>query len=215
MRRLTITILLILGWPLASAEGREIPVPENRAEGDMFRLLHDPFSRLPKAPDKKSDNQRSLESRRLQQAFDGAPPKIPHGIRRDMDPLKRRCLSCHMKAGYIQTMEAVSPASPHPEWAHCQQCHVPDRFPPPDPIRSGAGSDWVRRPPVARGIVIQPAGPPVIPHSLQMRSHCQSCHVGKGAVDAIRTSHPERIHCRQCHVPGAADAPGWQRGGAR
>ena len=43
--------------------------------------------------------------------------------------------------------------------------------------------------------------PPAIPHQLQMRENCLSCHAGPSAPKEIRVSHPERINCRQCHVP--------------
>ena len=46
-----------------------------------------------------------------------------------------------------------------------------------------------------------PGGPPMIPHQIQMRENCISCHAGPSAPKEIRVTHPERVNCRQCHLP--------------
>jgi hypothetical protein len=48
--------------------------------------------------------------------------------------------------------------------------------------------------------------PPPIPHALQSRGNCLTCHAGPAAVAEIRTSHPERADCRQCHIAPDAEA---------
>ncbi len=49
--------------------------------------------------------------------------------------------------------------------------------------------------------------PPMIPHQLQMRESCVSCHAGPSAPKEIRVTHPERINCRQCHLPKINEQP--------
>ena len=48
------------------------------------------------------------------------------------------------------------------------------------------------------------SSPPPIPHGLQLRENCLSCHSGSGAPKDIATTHPERVNCMQCHVANAA-----------
>ncbi len=40
--------------------------------------------------------------------------------------------------------------------------------------------------------------PPTIPHSLQNRTNCISCH--EAEIRPPVTPHPERKNCQQCHV---------------
>jgi cytochrome c-type protein NapB len=105
----------------------------------------------------------------------------------------------------VPRFEAYAPVTPHPEMTSCRQCHVPQAgqaaFQP---------SGWqTPAPPPLKGAAM-PGSPPPIPHALQMRENCRACHAGPGAVDALRTTHPERVSCRQCHAlaaPGTAAAP--------
>ena len=138
---------------------------------------------------------RSLAAYYGLRAYAGAPPVIPHPV----DPeiaRGQRCGVCHDKGGYAAKFNAYAPVTPHPEYRNCLQCHV----------ESGAdglfaGSDWLsaRAPVIGRPAL--PGNPPPIPHTLQLRDNCLSCHAGPAAVAEIRTSHPERLSCRQCHVP--------------
>ncbi len=50
-------------------------------------------------------------------------------------------------------------------------------------------------------VYLLPGSPMPIPHFLDGRRRCVSCHVGVAAHPDIRTSHPERENCMQCHVP--------------
>ncbi len=138
---------------------------------------------------------RTLEGFYARRAYPGAPPAIPHRL---ADPAAfggRACLSCHGDGGWVPTLSAYAPVTPHPELVNCLQCHVP----------SSDGGVFVRTtfdpapPPILRGAAL-PGSPPPIPHELQMRDNCLACHAGPAAVREIRVTHPERVNCRQCHV---------------
>ncbi len=146
---------------------------------------------------------RTTGERALGRAYDGAPPTIPH------DAAIGACATCHDADGTAIAGVGVAPASPHPAESmagamqRCRQCHVPaatgallvaSRF------TGLAQGPW-------RGSRAMPGAPPTIPHPLQLRGECLSCHAGPGARAEIRTTHPERVRCRQCHVPEAAPAP--------
>jgi cytochrome c-type protein NapB len=138
--------------------------------------------------------------RRGRRAYEGAPPNIPHpladGLERTQD-----CAPCHTFGGYNPAIRTYTPRTPHPEMSNCLQCHVvlveSDLFVPTDwqqPEWLEIGKD--------AGVI---GAPPGIPHLLQMRERCLSCHGGASAAPDIRTTHPERFNCRQCHLP--AEAP--------
>ena len=127
-------------------------------------------------------------------AFYGAPPSIPHSVEeRDMGA--NSCLKCHENGGYVNKYNAYSPVTPHPEKINCRQCHVPkkseDLF---------VATNWSRTKGPSLGNNALVTSPPIIPHQIQMRENCLSCHAGPSAPEEIRTTHPTRINCRQCHV---------------
>ena len=139
---------------------------------------------------------RTTVERAAARAYDGAPPVIPHAIAGE-------CTTCHDDDGSEIAGVGAAPASPHGhermagDMRRCRQCHVAasasglfvaSRFNglPQGPWRGGRFYD---------------GAPPTIPHSLQLRENCLSCHAGPGSRVEIRTSHPERVRCRQCHVP--------------
>lgn len=139
--------------------------------------------------------QEAVEStRRLQRqstrAYDGAPPLIPHEVE---NLSSDDCLGCH-EEGLDLGEDGLAPATPHPQFTNCQQCHLAQQ----------EASSWVantfqgwRNPP--RGTRSLATAPPTIPHSIQMRENCLSCHGDLGGAP-LRTSHGERTNCRQCHV---------------
>lgn len=151
----------------------------------------------------RSEAPRSTGERAASRAYDGAPPTIPH------DAALGACGTCHDADGTLIEGIGVAPASPHgPDAAdgalrRCRQCHaaqtsttllVASRF---------AGlpqGPW-------KGSRATPGAPPRIPHSLQLRGECLSCHAGPGARAELRTTHPERARCRQCHIPDTAPTP--------
>ena len=49
------------------------------------------------------------------------------------------------------------------------------------------------------GLRAMPHAPPTIPHTLQLRTDCLSCH-GLIARPGLRTTHPWLQNCVQCHV---------------
>ena len=140
---------------------------------------------------------RSTAVRASGRAYDGAPPTIPH------EASIGACVTCHDADGATIDGIGVAPASPHGEVAaagamqRCRQCHVP--------VQTGAPLVASRFTGLAQGpwqgSRATPGAPPTIPHTLQLRSECQACHVGPGARVEVRTTHPERTRCRQCHVP--------------
>ncbi len=78
---------------------------------------------------------------------------------------------------------------------NCRQCHVPQKT-------QGFLKATIRKVSSSKSRLNNAlvGRPPVIPHQIQMRENCLSCHAGPSAPKEIRVSHPERINCRQCHV---------------
>lgn len=130
-------------------------------------------------------------------AYPGAPPVIPHKVQAEMEGEgQRSCLACHREGGFVSAFNAFAPVTPHPQYGNCRQCHLPQQQ-----TALFKQADWRSVVPPRIGRAALPGGPPPIPHGLEMRSNCLSCHSGPGAVAEIRTPHPDRVNCRQCHVP--------------
>ena len=152
---------------------------------------------------------RTLEKFDSRRAYPGAPPIIPHPLFEDRTMGGKSCLGCHRDGGFVPPMKAYAPVTPHPDMLNCRQCHVPQK----DERPFAAGSAWEK---ISGPVVNQeamPAGPPPIPHALDMRTNCVACHGGPGAVAEIRSPHPERSNCRQCHVPQSHGV--FRRGGTQ
>jgi len=142
---------------------------------------------------------RSLQAYYELRAYAGAPPVIPHEV--DSEVLRtQNCNICHERGGFVSRFNAYAPVTPHPTYSNCLQCHAL-----PGSADLLTPSEWVsvRRPTIGRPAL--PGNPPPIPHTLQLRDDCLSCHAGPAAVAEVRTSHPERLNCRQCHVPRTVD----------
>ena len=140
-------------------------------------------------------DQRKLRDFYKRRAYLGAPPMVPHAVVEKNGKMEN-CLSCHGKGGYVPKYQAYAPVTPHPTYANCVQCHVPQTtttlFKP---------TKWTKtKPPQLRRTPL-PGGPPPIPHALQLRTNCNACHAGPGSVRELRTPHPDRTNCLQCHVP--------------
>jgi cytochrome c-type protein NapB len=159
------------------------------------------YTAMPGGPNRK----RTLAVYYARRAYPGAPPAIPHAVdERQMGG--RACLACHAGGGWVPRLDAYAPVTPHPELVSCRQCHVPERA-----QRPFQATGWqAMAPPALRGAAM-PGSPPPIPHGLPMRERCQACHAGPGAVDELRTTHPERVSCRQCHALGAPPAAAFAR----
>jgi cytochrome c-type protein NapB len=139
--------------------------------------------------------------RRVQRAYDGAPPVIPHPVR----PLQRQdCLACHAE-GIDLGPDGLAPRTPHPEQTQCSQCHVEQAL-------GGDGlaaNRFVGHREPDRGSRAYPGAPPTVPHRLETRRHCLGCH-GDFGGSPIRTPHPDRVNCRQCHVESNPATPPWR-----
>ena len=151
-------------------------------------------------PTDVESNLRDLSLYYSRRAFAGAPPEIPHRVNPG-EFFARDCNICHEKGGFVAEFNAYSPLTPHPNYENCMQCHVAV-----EEVRLFAESDWVSTEPPKLDRAALPGGPPPIPHTLQLRENCVSCHAGPAAPLAIRTRHPERENCIQCHVPQQTDS---------
>lgn len=195
------------------------PIP---FEAGVFRTRPGDLAADPGVDRRDEAHPRSMAMYRRLRAFPGAPPRIPHGLTEE-EFRGGRCNACHERGGYVERFAAYAPVTPHPEFGQCLQCHVPDHdlvgLPLPDDTRGSvcfqchildaerplfATLDWPTPAWPATGQPALPGGPPPIPHPLQLRENCLACHMGAGAVEEIRTTHPERANCRQCHVTSAA-----------
>lgn len=146
---------------------------------------------------------RSTGARSAGRAYDGAPPTIPHVA------AVGSCVTCHDADGTAIDGVGVAPASPHGStgaegtFRRCAQCHVPATT---VPLLVASGFTGLAQGPW-KGSRATPGAPPTIPHTLQLREACLTCHAGPGARAEIRTTHPERVRCRQCHVPDVSPLP--------
>jgi cytochrome c-type protein NapB len=151
---------------------------------------------VPRAEAQTPPAKSAAEVRAERRAYDGAPPVIPH------PNLGAACTSCHHERGVEVQGLGFAPRMPHAntdglsDVARCVQCHV---------FQTGKGefrpSGFVGlRQDLRKGARASPGAPPVIPHLVQLREQCVSCHDGPAAREAIRTPHPERARCRQCHL---------------
>ncbi|MCB9059934.1 MAG: nitrate reductase cytochrome c-type subunit [Halobacteriovoraceae bacterium] len=141
-------------------------------------------------------NPRSMDEYLERRAYHGAPPVIPHKIKTTMEGGEvQYCLHCHKNGNFAPEFNAYAPVVPHPDYMNCRQCHVAketsSRF---------SGIDWKRPEPKKLRNTSLPGAPPIIPHGLQLRENCASCHWGPSAMKDIRTGHPERVNCLQCHI---------------
>jgi cytochrome c-type protein NapB len=207
------------------------PAEPIAAEAQVFRTRPGMMAIEPEARRHRAAHVRTLKTWRYLRAYPGAPPRIPHGLSPD-EYRTDACKTCHERGGYSERFAAYVPLTPHPEMGMCLQCHVGDEaasgisLPSGDPNSRcpqchGSGGpprayvnstlDWQTTawPQVPRR---EPdRSPPPIPHDLQSRGNCLSCHAGPGAVAEIRTTHPERADCRQCHVTPDTEAAEFTR----
>ncbi|MGE3802701.1 MAG: cytochrome C [Candidatus Kapaibacterium sp.] len=150
---------------------------------------------------------RTFASFRARRAYEGGPPTIPHDVDDDRSFGGDNCLTCHGKGGYVPKFNAYTPVTPHPDLKNCRQCHNPERT---DGVFRTSTFEPIAWTSLRGGAL--PGGPPPIPHKIRMRENCIACHAGPGAVQEIRTTHPDRINCRQCHALSTEDEI-WRRPG--
>lgn len=145
------------------------------------------------------NHQRTLMEYYANRAYLGAPPTIPHPVAKEESFGGNTCIQCHQNGGFVEKFNAYTPITPHPELVNCRQCHVTKNA--KDTFTDFAFAK-ITPPEVGDGANSAMQGsPPMIPHGLQMRESCISCHAGPGAPKEIRVTHPERVNCRQCHLP--------------
>ena len=145
------------------------------------------------------NHQRTLKDYYNNRAFLGAPPSIPHPVKEERSFGGNTCTQCHQNGGFVEKYNAYAPITPHPEMINCRQCHVTKNT---NDTFINFTFDKAQAPKVGEGENNAMLGsPPTIPHQLQMRENCVSCHAGPSAPKEIRVTHPERVNCRQCHVP--------------
>jgi len=135
--------------------------------------------------------------------YPGAPPRIPHPVEASFSESAPDCLSCHEKGGFSPEHNAFIPVTPHPQEESCRQCHVVL----PEEQTVFVEHDWESIPTPRLGVSAMGGSPPLIPHTLQLRENCISCHTGPAAVVEIRVDHAARGNCRQCHVPLVQSEP--------
>lgn len=198
------------------------------SEAMVFRTRPGMLAVEPDSRRRPDAHPRTFATYRLLRSYPGAPPRVPHGLTA-LEFRTNRCNTCHERGGYSQRFGAYAPVNPHPEWVACLQCHATNNslvglpFPQASaddacrqchsggPARfEEAGIDW--RPAAWPAVGAQSqSGVPAIPHDLQTRGNCLSCHMGPGSVAEIRTDHPERFSCRQCHVTAGTREPEFVR----
>ncbi|MBG6131847.1 cytochrome c-type protein NapB [Aquimarina sp. EL_43] len=201
---LVLFIAFITIWNYSYQEGLEesyIPIEESSTE-TFIPLESGVFKRSGLALEYANmpvdeEHQRSLDTYYDNRAYPGAPPSIPHPVKEEMSLGANTCLQCHENGGFVTKFNAYAPVTPHPEMVNCRQCHVVQNT---ETLFTENGFAKAHAPKVGMNNAL-PGSPPMIPHQIQMRENCLSCHAGPAAPKEIRVSHPERINCRQCHVP--------------
>ncbi len=199
-------IAFITIWNFSYQKGLEegyitiIEPPSNSyipSESGVFKRSEHAFDYTKMPVDEQ--HQRTLETYYNNRAYPGAPPSIPHPVKKELTMGGNVCLQCHQNGGFVEKFNAYAPVTPHPEMVNCRQCHVTQNvqsifkeivFYKAKPPSVGSGANNAL-----------PGSPPMMPHQLQMRENCLSCHAGPAAPKEIRVTHPERINCRQCHLP--------------
>jgi len=201
-----IFITFIIVWNFSYEKGLEeayMPVIETPtgnfipSESGVFRRSTAGLDYLNMPVDE--NHQRTLKDYYNNRAFLGAPPSIPHPVKEERSLGGNTCTQCHQNGGFVEKYNAYAPITPHPEMVNCRQCHVTKNT---NDTFINFAFDKAQAPKVGEGENNAMLGsPPTIPHQLQMRENCVSCHAGPSAPKEIRVTHPERVNCRQCHVP--------------
>jgi nitrate reductase (cytochrome), electron transfer subunit len=235
---LVASVALVARWLDARDEAARFPPPGRiaefgepiAAEAEVFRTPPTHGAVPPGIERREQAHLRTHAMFRTLRAYPGAPPRIPHGLTAS-EFHDASCQTCHERGGYVARFTSYAPVTPHPEHrGGCLQCHAPDDaiigIEPPDgrpgsvclqchvldrPTPSFRPTAWRAPDWPALGNAALPGSPPPIPHTLHMRGNCAACHVGAGAVEEIRTTHPERANCRQCHMQVETDAGAFSR----
>jgi len=166
------------------------------------KKIYDTYDETPQLYMSADSGDRNLAVYYQRRQYPGSPPPIPHEVDTAFSGNETDCLSCHRRGGYSQEYGKFIPVTPHPEKTLCYQCHAQvtttEKF---------VETEWKSIAPPRLGRSFLGSSPPPIPHALQMRENCISCHTGPGAVAEIRVDHSARGNCRQCHVPAIQTTP--------
>lgn len=202
-----IFIAFIIVWNFSYQKGLEeayIPIIKTPtgnfipSESGVFRRFDETtldYSNMPV----DENHQRTLKEYYKNRAYSGAPPSIPHPVAKERSLGGNTCTQCHQNGGFVEKYNAYAPVTPHPEMVNCRQCHVTKNT---TTTFKDFSFSKMQLPEVGEGVNnVLLGSPPMIPHQLQMRENCISCHAGPSAPKEIRVSHPERVNCRQCHLP--------------
>jgi len=193
--------IFIIVWNYSYQSGLEeayIPINNNDA---TYHFSKNRELRNVTAPDYLNmpfdeNHQRTLEEYYKNRAYYGSPPTIPHPVKEDLNIGGKSCLKCHQNGGFSEKFKAYTPIVPHPEMINCKQCHVPQKS---NTLFSETNFKKGIIPKVGVNSALS-GSPPTIPHNLQMRKNCLSCHATPSTPKEIRVTHPERTDCMQCHV---------------
>jgi cytochrome c-type protein NapB len=200
------------------------------SEAGVFRTTPGMLALEPDSRRERSAHPRNLATVRFLRAYPGAPPRIPHPLTAD-EFRTDACRTCHERGGFSVRFSAYVPVTPHPERGICLQCHVgvdsvigaaaPDpnpnarcpqcHGPSGGPVRASEKATWSTTVWPRLPELVPDRDPPPIPHDLQFRENCLTCHAGPAAVAEIRTKHPHWASCRQCHVVAAPDSGAFTR----
>jgi cytochrome c-type protein NapB len=175
--------------PIESKKEIAIPAEIGIFKGSEFSL---DYANMPV----DETHQRTLETYYDNRAFYGAPPYIPHPVSEKKTMGGKECLKCHQNGGFVAKFNAYTPITPHPNFVNCKQCHVSKET---NSLFKGTNATKFDVPKIGVNNALL-GSPPTIPHQLQLRENCLSCHAGPTAPKEIRVTHPERVNCRQCHV---------------
>ena len=132
------------------------------------------------------------EDRMQNRAYDGAPPTMAHPA---SFAKTKNCLDCHGQN--FRLGDRLARPMPHPYMISCQQCHVEQTSELFDVVNE-TKNYFVGLQPVQGGSRSYEGAPPVMPHTIFMRTNCLACHGSQGYA-GLQTDHPERRNCTQCH----------------
>jgi cytochrome c-type protein NapB len=196
-------LAIVAGAPPTPRSAPTTPAPPGtsilwRLNAPQPRLVPESQANPVAVADAFAARMRSIEERAGLRAYDGAPPTIPHPI---AGLSLASCRECHAEG--LRAGEKVARMVSHTYLPNCTQCHV-----------ESAGGPWTDAPPPAAnsfegrhadgygGTRAWTGAPPVIPHTIFMRTNCTSCH-GEHGYEGLRPDHLSRTNCVQCHAPAA------------
>lgn len=193
----------VAGMPIPVTPSKTPPTPAATGAKQIWLLNNPTPFVIPEAranpaavADKFAARMKSIEARAALRAFEGAPPVVPHPI---ADINVQTCRACHALG--LRTGDKTARMASHTYLVNCMQCHV-ER--PADATDDSAPSTSFvgLRASGYGGTRAWSGAPPMMPHTVFMRTNCVSCH-GEHGYDGWRPDHLSRTNCMQCHAPAA------------